>query len=76
MLTAHISNENVWKQAFKDAVLELDPRFLPSKLAAAQAAIEDRLLEKGFDGGPDREEVMKLEDAKRTIMLLWHEEQT
>ena len=73
MLTAHVSNENVWKQAFKDAVLELDPTRLQPKLEAAQAAIEDRLLEKGCDGGPAREEVIKLEDAKRTIQFLWQE---
>jgi hypothetical protein len=76
MQATHAGNQTMWIEAFKDAVLELDPRFLPPKLVAAQAAIEDRLLETGFDGGPDREEVMKLEDAKRTIMLLWHEEQT
>jgi len=76
MQATHARNQTMWTEAFKDAVLELDPRFLPPKLAAAQAAIEDRLLETGFDGGPDLEEVMKLEDAKRTIMLLWHQEQT
>jgi hypothetical protein len=44
MLTAHVSNENVWKQAFREAVLELDPSRLRPKLEAAQAAIEDSLL--------------------------------
>jgi hypothetical protein len=76
MQTTHAGNQTMWIEAFKDAVLELDPRFLQPKLAAAEAAIEDRLLEAGSDGGPDRGEVMKLEDAKRTIMLLRHEEQT
>jgi hypothetical protein len=76
MQAAHAGNQTMWIEAFKDAVLELDPRFLHPKLAAVQAAIEDRLLDAGWNGGPDREEVMKLEDAKRTIMLLRQEEQT
>jgi hypothetical protein len=73
MLTAHVSNENVWKQAFREAVLELDPSRLRPKLEAAQAAIEDSLLEARTGEGANHRDLMELEDAKRTIQFLWQE---
>ena len=75
MQTAYASTENVWKQAFKDAVLELDPTRLQPKLKAAEAAIEDRLQKARSNGGTDHQELMELEDAKRTILFLSHEQE-
>ena len=76
MQATHAGNQTIWKQAFKNAVLELDPICFQPKLEAAQKAIEDRLLEVR-SGGTDRRELMELEDAKRTILFLGrHEQQT
>ncbi len=76
MQATHAGNQTIWKKAFENAVLELDPTCLQPKLEAAQKAIEDRLL--GVrSGGTDRRELMELEDAKRTILFLGrHEQQT
>ena len=68
-----VSNANPqlkWKQAFQDAVFELDPTRLQPKLDAAQTAIEQRLsvVTSGNDASP--RELMELEDAKRTIRYL------
>jgi multidrug efflux pump subunit AcrA (membrane-fusion protein) len=73
MQTAYASTESLWKQAFKDAVLELDPTRLQPKLTAAEAAIEDRLQKARSNGGTDHQELMELEDAKRTILFLRQE---
>jgi hypothetical protein len=75
MQATHAGNQAIWKQAFENAVLELDPTHLQPKLEAAQKAIEDRLLEVRSDGGADRQELMELEDAKRTIQFLGKLEQ-
>ena len=74
MQATHAGNQTIWKQAFKNAVLELDPICLQPKLEAAQKAIDDRLLEVR-SGGTDRRELMELEDATRTILLLGRHEQ-
>ena len=77
MQATHAGNQTRWKQAFKNAVLELDPTRLEPKLEAAQKAIGDRLLEVRSGGGTDRRELMELEEAKRTILFLGrHEQQT
>ena len=77
MQATHAGNQTRWKQAFKNAVLELDPTRLEPKLEAAQKAIGDRLLEVCSGGGTDRRELMELEEAKRTILFLGrHEQQT
>jgi len=77
MQATHAGNQTVWKQAFKNAVLELDPTRLQPKLEVAQKAIGDRLLEVRSGAGTDRRELMELEDAKRTILFLGrHEQQT
>ena len=39
------SNRTLWKQFFKDAILDLDPTSAEQKLEAAKKAIEDRLFE-------------------------------
>ena len=77
MQATQVSDQTIWKQAFKNAVLELNPTRFQPKLEAAQKAIEDRLLEVRSGRGIDRRELMELEDAKRTILFLGrHEQQT
>jgi len=73
MSAAHVGSESLWKQAFKDAVLALDPSRLQPKLEAAQAALEDRLLEARTGERSNHRELMELEDARRTIQFLWQE---
>ncbi len=63
-----------WKQVFQEALFELDPTRLPSKLEAADKAVEDRLLELGSRGSVGQRERMELEDAKRTIRYLARKE--
>lgn len=75
MQATQVSDQTIWKQAFKNAVLELDPIRLQPKLEAALEAIEDRLLEVRSGRGIDSRELMELEDAKRTILLLGRQEQ-
>jgi hypothetical protein len=75
MQSTHAGNQTIWKQAFKNAVLELDPTRLQPKLEEAQKAIGDRLLEVHSGGATDRRELMELEDAKRTILFLGRQEQ-
>ena len=74
MQATHAGNQTIWKRAFENAVLELDPTCLQPKLEAALNAIEDRLLEVR-SAGTDRRELMELEDAKRTIQFLGSHEQ-
>jgi hypothetical protein len=69
-IVSNISTQLKWKQAFQDAVFELDPTRLRPKLDAAQKAIEHRLSQVLSDGGSTPREVMELEDAKRTIRYL------
>lgn len=68
-----VSNANPqlkWKQAFQDAVFELDPTRLEPKLDAAQRAIEHRLSLVQSGGSSSPRELMELEDAKRTLRYL------
>jgi hypothetical protein len=69
-IVSNVSTQLKWKQAFQDAVFELDPTRLRPKLDAAQKAIEQRLSQVLSDGGSTPREVMELEDAKRTIRYL------
>ncbi len=69
-IVSNLSTQLKWKQAFQDAVFELDPTRLRPKLDAAQRAIEQRLSQVLSDGGSTPREVMELEDAKRTIRYL------
>jgi TnpA family transposase len=69
MQVTPVNNQSFWKQAYQDAVFELDHGHLRSKLEAAQKAIEDRLTELFSRGGTYRE-FMELGDAKRTIQFL------
>ncbi len=69
-VVANIPTQSRWKQKFQDAVFELDPTRLRTKLEAAQKAIEDRYCEvvSSREAGP--RELMELEDALRTIRYL------
>jgi hypothetical protein len=68
-IVSNASMQLRWKQAFQDAVFELDPARLQPKLDAAQKAIEDRLSQVVSEETTSRE-MMELEDAKRTIRYL------
>jgi hypothetical protein len=68
-IVSNASMQLKWKQAFQDAVFELDPARLQPKLDAAQKAIEDRLSQVVSEVTTSRE-MMELEDAKRTIRYL------
>jgi hypothetical protein len=69
MQVSQARNQSMWKQVYQDALFELDQTRLKPKLEAALKAVQDRLLEVRSDPA-DRRELMKLEDAKRTIAFL------
>ena len=73
MQVSQASNQSVWKQAYQDALFEMDQTRLTPKLEAALRAVEDRLFEVRSDP-PNRRERMELEDAKRTIGFLSKDE--
>ena len=74
---ANVGTQAKWKQKFQEAVFELDPVRLQTKLEGAQKAVEDRLGEVISGGGGVPRELMELEDALRTIRYLAkHELQT
>jgi hypothetical protein len=65
------ASNQVWKQVYQDALLEVDQRRLRPKLEAAWKAVQDRLSEVRSDPAPtDRRELMELEDAKRMVVFL------
>ena len=69
-ILSNASTQTEWKQAFQDAVFELDPTRLLPKLQRAQKAIEDRLAEVHSGESAVPREMMELEDAQRTIRYL------
>lgn len=69
-ILSNADTQNEWKQAFQDAVFELDPKRLLPKLERAQKAIEDRLAEVHSGDSSVPRELMELEDAQRTIQYL------
>jgi hypothetical protein len=73
MQVSQASNQSRWKQAYHDALFEMDQARLRPKLEAALRAVEDRLFEVRSDP-PNRRERMELEDAKRTIGFLSKDE--
>ena len=76
-VAANFGTQLKWKQVFQEAVFELDPTRLPSKLEAAQKAVEDRYCDVISSRGTNPRELMELEDALRTIRYLAkHELQT
>jgi len=73
----NVGTQAKWKQMFQEAVFELDPVRLQTKLEGAQKAVEDRLGEVISSGSGVPRELMELEDALRTIRYLAkHELQT
>lgn len=64
------ATEAKWKLAFQEAVFELNPMRLQTKLEMAQSAVEERLGEALSHSGVTRRELMELEDALRTIRYL------
>jgi hypothetical protein len=76
MQVSQASNQPVWKQAYQEALFEVDQTRLRSKLEAALEKVEDRLFEVRSDP-IHRRELMELEFAKLTIVFLGgHELQT
>jgi len=76
MQVSQANNQSVWKQVYQDTLFEVDKARLRPKLEAALKAVQDRMFEVRSDP-TDRRELMELEDAKRTIVLLReHELQT
>ena len=69
-IVSNAGTQTNWKQAFQDAVFELDPTRLLPKLERAQRAIEDRLAEVHSSESRVPRELMELEDAQRTIRYL------
>jgi hypothetical protein len=63
------SNQPAWKQAYQQALFEIDAIELKLKLETAMKSVEDRLLEVRMDP-TRRRELIELEDARRTIMFL------
>jgi hypothetical protein len=69
-----------WQQAFSEAIVELEPHEFGKKLNSALIAIDRRLLElrdvQGNDSEEDdSEEIVKLGDARRTLVFLRDSEQ-
>jgi hypothetical protein len=77
MQAAHASSQTTWKQAYQEALFELEPKRLRSKLQTAQAAVEARLEELRFAGDYVPREVLDLTDAQHLLRYLQeHELQT
>jgi hypothetical protein len=62
------SLSSAWKELYEGAMLELDSRKLPERIAAAQRAIVDRAEEIVTDQSDD--EHYALNDALRALQLL------
>jgi len=75
MQSGQNSNQNIWKEFYREALLELDPRLLQSKLQTARVAIESRLSELGYHSGSEPREVIELRDAHRMLGYLQSDEQ-
>src|SRR5438876_12111215 len=44
MQAAQAGNQTIWKQVYREALFELEPQLLQSKLQAAQSAVDARLF--------------------------------
>jgi hypothetical protein len=69
MQVSQASNQSAWKQAYQDALFEIDQTRFGPKLEVASKAVQDRLSEVRSDR-TDRRELRELEDAERTIVFL------
>ena len=68
------AQDSLWRQSYRDALFELDPELLQSKLQIATKAIERRLSELPAHGVA--REVLDLTDAKRILGYLRNNEQS
>ena len=70
MENPHVSYQ-AWKQAYVEALFELKPELLQSKVQAAQTAIDNRLLELHSRGSKaQHREVLELTDAQYLLKRL------
>jgi hypothetical protein len=63
------SSQPSWKQAYQEALFEIDRIQLKPKLEAALKRVEDRLCEVRATPTHNHE-LIELEDARRTIVFL------
>jgi hypothetical protein len=70
LLQVSTSPASRWQQAFSEAVVELEPQEFAEKLNSALNAIDRRLLELRDVVDGDSEEIIKLGDARRTLVFL------
>jgi hypothetical protein len=63
MQSTYASDETAWKQAYQDALYELEPKRLHSKVRTAQKAIEARLRSREFSPW----ELLELEGAPQVL---------
>ncbi|HZR56903.1 MAG TPA: hypothetical protein VFA74_08530 [Terriglobales bacterium] len=70
LLQINTSPASQWQQAFSEAIVELEPQKFVQKINSALDAIDWRLLElrDGVDG--NSEEILRLSDARRTLVFL------
>jgi len=64
------THDILWKQTFRDALLELDPEALRQKVDVAKNEIEGRLSVLRSTSNPDYIEISELTDALDTIYAL------
>jgi len=75
MQASQSSNQTTWKEIYQDALFELDPTKVRSKLEAAKQAIEDRFAELYSNGVAPNSEVTQLCDAQRVLLYFQTQEQ-
>jgi hypothetical protein len=73
MQVAH--DHMTWKQVYQEALFELEPQLLRSKLEAANTAVEARLSQLLSVGASRSREVLELTDAQRVLRYLKEHEQ-
>ena len=64
-----------WKQVYQEALFELEPALLWSKLEAANTAVEARLSQLRLTGDFHSREALELTDAQRILRYLQENEQ-
>jgi hypothetical protein len=60
----------LWREKYTDAMLELNPQALPAKIAAAETAIKQRIVELEQWNNDSQEEMWALNDALRGLRVL------
>ena len=67
------SEDKPWFEVYKAAMLELDPQKLPGRIAAAEKAVQLRLIE--IQGDTDHHaERQQIEDALSSLRILEREQ--